>query len=170
MRTTALALLFLGGGLLLALRHWAPPAEAQAPGDGATYIGGAKCTKCHMKQVRSWKKMKHANAWDNLPEKYRSPDQKDDQGRACVSCHVTGYGDVKRGGFQNPKATDHLLGVQCEACHGPGSKHREKAEAAAKADQDLAPPFLITRRPTSCTDCHNPHLSYAEQYGGGGGG
>jgi hypothetical protein len=170
MRTTVLVLLALSGGLLLALYPWAQPAEAQDPAVGATYVGGAKCKKCHITHFRAWTKMKHAKAWDNLPKKFRSPDRKDDQGRACISCHVTGFGEVERGGFKDAKQSDHLLGVQCESCHGLGSKHREKADAAAKADQKLVPPFLITRKPTNCADCHNPHVSYANQFGAGGGG
>ena len=40
--------------------------------EGASYVGAARCKKCHMKQHRSWRKMKHAKAWDALFGKRRS--------------------------------------------------------------------------------------------------
>jgi hypothetical protein len=170
MRTTILALLGVLAALFVLALSWAPPAEAQDPVAGATFIGGSKCKQCHIKHVRAWTKMKHAKAWDNLPKKYRDPGQKDEDGRSCVSCHVTGFGAADQGGFKDAASSGHLLGVQCEACHGPSSKHRDKAKAAAAAEQDLVAPFLITRKPTNCADCHNPHINYAKKFGAGGGG
>ena len=38
----------------------------------------------------------------------------------CVGCHVTGYGEV---GGSSLGHTESLRDVQCEVCHGPGSKH-----------------------------------------------
>jgi hypothetical protein len=170
MRTIVLALLGLSATLIVLALFWAPSAEAQDPVAGATFIGGSKCKLCHIKQFRAWNKMKHSKAWDNLPKKLRDPSKRDGDGRACVSCHVTGFGAADRGGFKDAASSEHLLGVQCEACHGPGSEHRKKAKAAAAAEQELAPPFLITRKPTNCADCHNPHVSYAKKHGAGGGG
>jgi hypothetical protein len=145
-------------------------APAAEPNEGATFIGAKGCKKCHIKEDRSWKKMKHSQAWDNLPEKYRDGEQKDDQGRACISCHVTGYGE--KGGFVDPKTSEDLLGVQCEACHGPGSKHKEAGQKVLDEKREKFNPgekTFIVKRTANCSNCHNPHVSYAEQYKEGGG-
>lgn len=144
-----------------------PPKDPAGNG-GAEYIGESGCKKCHIKEHRTWKKMKHAGAWDALPEKYRDPGEKDpDTGQACISCHVTGYGE--KGGFVDAKASEHLLGVQCEACHGPGSKHREAGQTVLDEKRDKfneGEEKFITLKTANCANCHNPHVSH-EKYKGG---
>ena len=132
--------------------------------EGAEYVGEAKCKKCHFKEHRSWKKSetyKHASAWETLKPALKSADQKDSHGKLCVSCHVTGYG--KPGGFVDEATSGHLLGVQCEACHGPGSKHveaGEKLKAAKRKKFNEGEKRYISRDITSCAGCHNPHHSH----------
>lgn len=143
-------------------------AAAADPSEGAHYIGAKQCKKCHFKQHRTWRKnttYKHAVAWANLKPHLESEDQKDDHGRACASCHVTGFGQPDRSGFVSEKDSGHLLGVQCEACHGPGSNH---AAAGKKVKDDKRKTFngdekkFITRKTTACANCHNPHMSHAK--------
>lgn len=145
-----------------------PEGEAADPTEGATFIGSASCKKCHLGEHKSYMKMKHAKAWESLEEKYRAPDQKDEEGRACISCHVTGFGMGDRGGFVDAKTSEHLLGVQCEACHGPGSKHKEAGQKVLdekrKTFNEGEPKFIV-RKTTNCSNCHNPHISHAEKYG-----
>lgn len=142
------------------------------PTEGAQYIGASACKKCHLGEHKSYMKMKHAKAWEGLPEKYRAADQKDEGGRECMSCHVTGWGEGARGGFVDAKTSEHLLGVQCEACHGPGSKHRE---AGQKVLDEKRKTFnegekrFIVKRTTNCANCHNPHITH-EKYKEGAGG
>jgi hypothetical protein len=170
MRRTLLLLVGVAG--LFALAAGVKGQEGAAAGDptaGATYIGAKACKKCHIKEERTWKKMKHAGAWDNLPEKYRDPAQKDEQGRACISCHVTGYG--AEGGFVDAKASEDLLGVQCEACHGPGSKHKDAGQKVLDEKREkfnAGEATFIVLKTTNCANCHNPHVSH-EQYKAGGG-
>jgi len=139
--------------------------------DDATYIGAKKCRKCHNKQHKTWKKMRHANAWETLPEKYRDGKEKDESGRVCISCHVTGYGQAERGGFVDAEKSKHLLGVQCEMCHGPGSKHKAagqklmddlKKKARTSKTFEEGEESLIIRKPQSCTNCHNPHVNHSK--------
>lgn len=123
------------------------------PPKDATYIGKKKCKICHFKQYRTWKKTGHAEAWETLSEKDRSRP-------ACVRCHVTGYG--RTGGFinnKNEEETPRLAGVQCEACHGPGSAH---AEAAKEEESEERVRALINRTPKTCAECHNPHETHEE--------
>jgi hypothetical protein len=121
----------------------------------ATYVGSAKCMKCHSKQLLSWKKTKLFQALEALrptaeadnkelfakkkaagldPAKDYTTDPK------CLACHTTGYG--KEGGYPEKiteaaevvKAAKDMAGVSCESCHGPGSlyldyKNKKKEEA-----------------------------------------
>ena len=98
-----------------------PPPEAYttpAVPQGQTYIGAKRCSACHFKQYSTWKKSKHGkDAWESVPTKYRGAPE-------CLKCHVTAYGAAS--GYAAGTAPDvlqNLLGVTCEACHGPGSKH-----------------------------------------------
>ena len=150
--------------LLLAAQVWGGPDKKGDPKAAATYLGAAECKRCHMGSHRSWKKMKHAKAWDVLKAEHRKPTATDKDGRACISCHVTGFGDAKRGGFVDAKSSKHLLGVQCEACHGPGSRHRDAAKKLQAAKKEFKPDDskFIVRKTTKCADCHNLHTSHAK--------
>lgn len=166
MRRTFLALTGIAAMVLISARVWGVPEEAADPTEGATYIGADACKKCHLQEHRSWKKMGHANAWENLPAKFRNPEEKDEQGRACVSCHVTGYGHADRGGFADAEKSAGLLGVQCEACHGPGSKHRDAGQKVLDEKRKEFNPDEKTYnvlKTTNCSNCHNPHVSH-EKY------
>ena len=94
------------------LRTAAPPAPKEA--DRPYYVGDAKCASCHKSALAFWKKTVHAGAWRTLVDGGKQHDYK------CVGCHVTGYGEV---GGTSLGHTDKLRDVQCEVCHGPGSKH-----------------------------------------------
>ena len=142
----------------------APTAD---PTDGATYVGEKACKKCHFGQHRTWKKIKHAQAWTGL-EKYLAAehggaDRKDAEGRQCISCHVTGYGQAAHDGFKSVADSPHLLGVQCEACHGPGSKHIEagtKVRAEKRKSFNKDEKTYTTLRTANCANCHNPHKTH----------
>jgi hypothetical protein len=68
-----------------------------------------------------------------------------------VSCHVTGY---DRPGGSTVTHVDRLENVQCEVCHGPGSKHAANP----------AGPGLIVAKPDpgTCLSCHHP--PHVEQF------
>lgn len=146
-------------------------AAAADPTEGASYVGEAKCKKCHFKQHRSWKKSEtysHSKAWEKLQAHLKAPDQKDKEGRLCVSCHVTGHGQADRGGFKDATASAHLLGVQCEACHGPGSKHveaGEKLKAEKRKKFNPGEKTFNVKKVISCSDCHNPHHAHDKMGG-----
>lgn len=96
--------------------------EPAAPG-GQSFVGTKQCSSCHFDQFMTWKKSKHGkDAWESLPAKYRT-DAK------CVTCHTTGFGQET--GFKSFEDTPNLVGVSCEACHGPGSKHVEVSKQFA---------------------------------------
>jgi nitrate/TMAO reductase-like tetraheme cytochrome c subunit len=102
------------------------------------YVGVKKCKLCHKKDGihPSWAETKHAKAWEALkPEQQTNKD--------CVGCHTTGT-DAK--GVL-------LTGVQCEACHGPGSDYIKKS---IMEDRDLAiANGLMIPDEKTCLKCHN---------------
>lgn len=109
------------------------------PGE-ATYVGVAECAKCHEPQVEFWNKTRHAGAYSTLVKGNKQFNLD------CVSCHVTGY---EKPGGSTVTHVEGLKNVQCEVCHGPGSRH------VAKADDQT----LITKSPDRslcATQCHHP--------------
>jgi hypothetical protein len=122
-----------------------PPPE---PGR-AYFVGDDKCAGCHKTATAFWKKTVHAHAWKTLVDGGKQNDYK------CVSCHVTGYGEV---GGSSLGHTKKLQDVQCEVCHGPGSTH-----VAQEGTED--PPAVHRETPAStCTVCHTEQHSDTFQY------
>jgi hypothetical protein len=122
-----------------------------APPAGQTYTGVKECSACHFKQYMAWKKTKHGkDSFEVLPEKYRTDGQ-------CIVCHTTGYGQAT--GYKDA-TTPNLLGVTCEACHGPGSKHSEIAKQYSNkklspAEEKTVRDSIWRLRPGNvCIDCH----------------
>lgn len=107
---------------------------------GPTYAGVATCKLCHPKQHKMWSESKHARAFEAL-----SPEARKDS--RCLACHVTGYRET---GQVRPE----IVGVQCEACHGPGSLfitiHAKKDKEGAQKAGLIARPD-----PERCKTCHN---------------
>lgn len=110
-----------------------------------SYVNGRDgCRKCHLKQYRSWEATPHATAHELL-------EGADATNAECLACHTTGMG--KPGGFVSMEATPKLAGVQCEACHGPGSDYIDKE---VMKDAALAQAGgLLTPNEATCRGCHN---------------
>jgi hypothetical protein len=126
----------------------AEPPPKPEPGR-AFYVGGERCISCHKAAQRSWLTTAHAKAWKTLVDVGK--DAHDD----CVSCHVTGYGEV---GGSSLGFTKDLEDVQCEACHAPNSIHVEKKGKES-------PYAGVTKTPeTMCVHCHNEKHSDTFQY------
>ena len=126
----------------------------------AKYMGSDKCKSCHKDQYTAWQEMKHSKAWEALkPEQIASG--KDEQGRACVSCHVTGY---DMGGFTSAEATPKLMNVGCESCHGAGGNHNKTMLAAMMDETEVTDKHIS--KSVGCVQCHNPHIQYGKIYGG----
>jgi hypothetical protein len=104
------------------------------------YAGAGACLPCHGEIHASWKVTGHAGAFESLVK------EQQDFNQDCVACHTLGFG--RKGGFVNAKATPEFIDVQCEACHGPASRHIE----------DTARPYG-TAGARSCLGCHDPENS-----------
>jgi hypothetical protein len=145
---TAAAMRKLDGEVgALNLKTAAPPVPREA--GRPYYVGDARCASCHAPAIAFWKKTVHASAWRTLVEVNKQNDYR------CVSCHVTGYGQV---GGTSLGHTDRLRDVQCEVCHGPGSEH--------VAQKGLEEPSAVRRDApaTLCTGCHTEQHSDTFQY------
>ena len=79
------------------------------------FIGEAACKTCHMAQHAKWSESQHAIAFEDLETVNKSFDP------ACIICHTVGFD--QDGGFVDVEMSSHLLGVQCESCHGPSRDH-----------------------------------------------
>jgi hypothetical protein len=114
-----------------------------------SYIGWRACSGCHQNVVAEWQKSRHAKAFESLKKSGQ------ENLPACVSCHVTGYGES--GGFLDTELTPWMVGVQCEACHGPGKNHLGLSLKKAIAPR---PDVNVCRR---ChTEGQNPGFDYAK--------
>jgi hypothetical protein len=120
------------------LRRAEPPPPA--PEGRAKYVGDASCARCHKPAMAFWKTTVHAQAWKTIVDGGKTGF--DD----CVSCHVTGFGEI---GGSSLGHVAKLTNVQCETCHGPGSLH--------VAAQGLEEPPAVRLRTleSTCVRCHN---------------
>jgi predicted CXXCH cytochrome family protein len=105
--------------------------------DTAQYKGWSYCKACHKPKTKGWEQTRHAKAFDSL-KKTNQQDLPD-----CVKCHVTGYGEP--GGFIDYELTPEMSGVQCEACHGRGSRHKG-------GEKDI----IAVPGTDKCRQCHTP--------------
>lgn len=91
-----------------------------------------------------WEASKHALATANIID---ADSYKDD----CLSCHATGY---QMGGYDAAgEDLTKFAGVQCEACHGPGSDYK-KMNIMKDRELAIENGLIIPARET-CTQCHN---------------
>jgi hypothetical protein len=127
-------------------RAEAPP---PAPPGRAAFVGDRACVGCHKQEAAFWRTTVHARAWKTIVDGGKTGFED------CVSCHVTGFGEV---GGSSLGHVDRLTSVQCETCHGPGSLHVE-----AEGLEEPAAVHLETPEST-CVRCHNEKHSDTFQY------
>jgi hypothetical protein len=103
-------------------------------------VGVEVCSSCHLEERAFWNKMRHAKAYETLAS------QNKEYNLECVSCHVTGYEEP---GGSTVAHVEKLTAVQCETCHGPGSRHVEDPA-------DLKLIRLEPPRTLCASSCHHP--------------
>ncbi len=128
--------------------------------DDPQVVGVMVCASCHrgesMGYVASkWRLTRHAEAYAVLgTEAARAMavaegvDGDPRRSEACLGCHATG-------GSIPP-----TRGVQCESCHGPGSRHATQA-AAGNPMASHAVGLTLPKRAT-CERCHTPGIHGAD--------
>lgn len=134
--------------------------------DGRTYIGAEKCGECHSQAYEVWSNSKHSHAFSVLAS--GRPGEEDtwvDRSfdAECITCHVTGWNPQQalryESGYVDADSTPQFLNVQCENCHGPGSRHRdlqngEGTEEERMRELDFVRLPLAEAR-TKCLECHD---------------
>jgi len=108
------------------------------------YVGALVCKRCHLNSYKRWLKTGHKKAYQSLVKK-RSQFDND-----CIGCHSVGF--RKNGGFKKiAREAMKFVDVQCEACHGPGSLHVNRAGD---------PAFIVKNASRSmCIGCHTEEHS-----------
>jgi hypothetical protein len=105
------------------------------------YLGVEVCRRCHADMERGFVGGAHFRAFETLRERGEEANPQ------CLACHATGYG--KSTGY-DPKTekngAPYLQGVQCEACHGPGTLHARNGSMVKTARE-------------SCRGCHTSKWS-----------
>jgi hypothetical protein len=104
-----------------------------------SFAGLEACSSCHQAERKFWDTTAHAGAYATLSTQHK------EFNLDCVGCHVTGY---SKPGGSTVTHVDKLKDVQCEVCHGPGSKH-------VASPQDKA--YYKKPSESACaTECHHP--------------
>ncbi len=156
------------------------PLNAAEAGAGFSYIGVSKCKMCHKGEAKGnhfeiWSASRHAGAYNTLAtDEAKAAGAKlgvedPQKSEKCLKCHVTAFGvDASLIG-EGFKMED---GVQCEACHGPGSEYKsiKVMKAVVDGTQDPAEVGLVLPDEKVCVKCHNEEsptykaFSFAEAY------
>lgn len=152
-------LLLLGPGLASTV---AQPKTEETQTLVLQYVGAKACASCHKSkatgnQIEAWQASAHARAYRTLatPEakavaQKLGIDTNPQQVPRCLMCHTTAAGEPRS---RIAESFDQAEGVQCEACHGPGSEY-SKIQHMIKQEAALS---LGLRVPDakSCRKCHN---------------
>ena len=105
------------------------------------YIGMETCARCHDRTASDFMVSPHFRTFARMTESGNERNGK------CLPCHTTGYGRFS--GYDpdsDEKGGIDLRGVQCEACHGPGTKHTRDGKYKERARK-------------SCRECHDARQS-----------
>ena len=120
---------------------------------GSRFVGVDACKTCHPKTVEHWATTKHAVAFETLLKDPKPNTQYDAE---CILCHTTGF--EYNSGWVSAEKTPHLLGNQCENCHGPASRH-----IADPDNVELRKPMVLTAeradKNRQCIQCHDEENS-----------
>ncbi len=142
--------------------------EPPHPGDddGRTYIGAEACGECHSQAYEIWTNTKHSHAFAVLAagrpgEEDTWVDRSFDA--ECITCHVAGWKPQQalryESGYVDGESTPQFLNVQCENCHGPGSRHRDLQNGEG-TEEDRVSELDFVRLPLAearnkCLECHD---------------
>ncbi|MEI9942352.1 MAG: multiheme c-type cytochrome [Pseudomonadota bacterium] len=113
-----------------------------APAGQSHYVGVDVCSSCHKSEREFWNLTQHSAAYATLSSAHK------EFNLDCVSCHVTGY---DKPGGSTVVHVEKLSNVQCEVCHGPGSRHVD-----TPLDEKL---IALPEQSLCAAQCHHvPHV------------
>lgn len=132
--------------LLWGTLAWRAPAAAVSSGKEPIYLGAQACAHCHDgpqmgHQFSKWRLSAHARAYAalSLPQakeitKLSGITEEPHRAKMCLGCHATASEEED---WEHGEEFHLEDGLQCEACHGPGSEYavrdimKNKARAIA---------------------------------------
>lgn len=123
--------------------------KAQENGQ-SPFMGETVCQACHQEIHSTWSGSQHAIAYEDLEAVGKAFDP------GCIGCHTVGFNQP--GGFVDIKLTSHLMGVQCESCHGAGRSHVESGGGKPLPNSQWTPQ-------QKCAQCHTQQHSPAFDFG-----
>ena len=144
-----------------------PAASYVASGKEPIYIGAQACGKCHDgpqmgHQFSKWRLTAHAKAYAALskPEakeitKLSGITEEPHRAKMCLGCHATASEEED---WQRGEEFHLEDGLQCEACHGPGSEYATKEIMQSKA-KAMANGLRIYAK-DDCMICHRTKGSH----------
>lgn len=136
-------------------------AAADASGKEPIYIGSQSCRQCHDgpamgQQFSKWRLSAHAKAYASLslPEakeiaKLSGITEEPHRAKMCLGCHATASEEED---WRHGEAFHLEDGLQCEACHGPGSEYAT-TEIMKNKPRALAHGLKIMTK-DDCQKCH----------------
>jgi hypothetical protein len=164
----------------------APSALAEDAGGKPAFVGANDCKKCHLKSFKSWSATPMAKSFEALKpgqaaEKKTAakldPATDFTKDAKCLKCHTTGYGTesgypaLEAGKEPSAAEAERMkvnAGVNCEACHGPGSLYipYKKANESYKREEivklgAVSPPTAETCAPCHVKECPTMPADYA---------
>jgi len=131
------------------------------------FVGVKSCGTCHKakkigNQLKVWKNSSHANAYKTLQTEKADKialekgfKTKAVETPECLKCHITGF-EIDKSMFKKKFKIED--GVQCESCHGAGSKYKKKkimknhVKAVANGLTEYKDDASIEKQ---CRTCHN---------------
>jgi hypothetical protein len=125
-----------------------PSVRREPKHDEAGYVGSDTCAACHTGAYVWWQRTPHGRAFETLVKRGRQLDLD------CIGCHVTGF---DRPGGSTIANLEHLKGVGCESCHGPGSVHADNPKPGRENVQRSVPEAV-------CVSCHDSEHSDSFHY------
>lgn len=122
--------------------------------DSPYYVGMDKCLTCHQKDFEKMKAnpsmSRMLTAIDRLQGEEASTPK-------CLGCHTTGY---EKNWDENVPFSKRV-NVQCEACHGPGSKYLHimkkgySKSNAKQREEAIAAGLIVSPTKDTCFQCHH---------------
>lgn len=119
--------------------------------NGAEFVGVETCAECHTKAYAVWSESRHSHAYESLKIGREGVEDWIDRiyDPECLCCHTTGWDPQQalryESGFVHESSTPHLLGQQCENCHGAGGRH-VKLEWAVRDGASVTEEVVAARR------------------------
>lgn len=94
------------------------------PGEAAGYyLGVEACRQCHSTAYNYESETRHFKTFDK-DSAFVKAWTGAGKPESCLPCHTTGWDKSENNhGADETEYRKSLLGIQCEACHGPGSEH-----------------------------------------------